>query len=220
MTNDNEFRGFSRKAVTFLSNLRDNNERAWFNDHKSDYEREIREPAKAFALDMGSALKELTGRAHGHKIFRIHRDVRFSKDKTPYNTHLHIAFIPESEKPSPPCWFFGLDPDGLTLGTGIFAFDKDDLDSFRRRVLGPDGTRLSELVQRLEKEGIRFGKPDLKRIPSGYPNEHPAADLLRYKGFSAWTDHADSMTATDPALVWICGRDFARLKPVFDWLSL
>ncbi len=214
-----DFQGFSKDAIAFLGDLRANNDRAWFNDYKNVYERQIKTPAKAFATAMASSLKALTGKPHGHKIFRLHRDVRFSKDKTPYNTHLHIAFMPEPTKISSPSWFFGLDPDKLTLGTGIFAFDKGGLDGFRKRVLGSDGTRLTTLMQDLERQGIRLGKPDLKRIPSGYPKDHPAADLLRYKGFSAWIDHADPMIATDPVMTGICRDAFARLKPVFDWLS-
>ena len=219
MTEAIDFRGFSRDAIAFLSDLRANNDRAWFNDRKKVYEREIREPAKAFAVATASALKELTGKPHGHKIFRIHRDVRFSKDKTPYNTHLHIAFVPERTGSSTPSWFFGLDPDKLTLGTGIFAFDREDLDNFRKRVLGADGTRLAALTQGLERQGIRLGKPELKRIPASYPKDHPTAGLLRHKGFSAWIDHADPSTATDPAIMRICRGEFSRLKPVFDWLS-
>ncbi len=219
MTGATDFEGFSKDAITFLGDLRANNDRAWFNDHKKIYEREIREPAKAFASTMAPALEDLTGRPHGYKIFRIHRDVRFSKDKTPYNAHLHIAFMQMRGEPSAPSWFFGLDPEKLTLGTGIFAFDKGDLDGFRKRVLGADGTKLATLMQTLERQGIRLGKPDLKRVPSGYPKEHPTADLLRYKGFSAWIDHGDPSTATDPAVVQRCMSDFAKLKPVFDWLT-
>ncbi len=214
-----DFQGFSRDAIAFLSDLRANNDRAWFNDHKKVYEHEIREPAKAFATATATALKALTGKPHGHKIFRIHRDVRFSKDKTPYNTHLHIAFIPEHGPSSQPCWFFGLDPDKLTLGTGVFAFDKERLDAFRTRVLGADGARLVALMHDLERQDIRLGKPDLKRVPSGYPKDHASADLLRYKGFSAWIDHADPLIATDRGITRNCRHDFTRLKPVFDWLS-
>ena len=168
---------------------------------------------------MAAALETLTDEPHGHKIFRIHRDVRFSKDKTPYNTHLHIAFMSASRSSAAPSWFFGLDPDSLTLGTGIFAFDKADLGRFRERVLGEDGADLAKLMQELAGNGVRFGKPDLKRVPSGYAKDHPEADLLRHKGLSAWIDHPDPAVVTSSRLVDHCLQDFRRLKPVFDWLS-
>ncbi|MGI9508310.1 MAG: DUF2461 domain-containing protein [Geminicoccaceae bacterium] len=213
------FPGFPKEAISFLRELRAHNERAWFNERKSIYEREIKLPAKAFSTVMAARLEDLTAKRHGYKIFRIHRDVRFSKDKTPYNTHLHIAFIPEHGQAKPPCWFFGLDPEKLTLGAGIFAFDKGGLERYRKRVLDGDGAALADMMGKLERQGARFGKPDLKRVPSGYPKDHPEADLLRYKGLSAWIDHPDPNAATKPDLTDGCTADFARLKPVFGWLE-
>ena len=205
------FSGFSKDAIAFLGDLRANNERAWFNANKKTYEREVKRPAGSFAAAMSGALEILTKRHHRHKIFRIHRDVRFSKDKTPYNTHLHIAFMPEQDG-SPPAWFFGLDPEKLTLGTGIFGFEKAGLDAFRQRLLGADGDRLAGIVKSLKSEGIRLGEPHLKRVPSGFPKDHPRADLLRYKGFSAWIDHADPMIAAAPDLVDLCMGDFGTAE--------
>ena len=219
MTEQAAFQGFSTDAITFLRDLKANNDRAWFNDHKEVYEREIKQPAEAFAAAMTAALEELTGKPLGYKIFRIHRDVRFSRDKTPYNTHLRIGFIPEHDMAQAPSWFFGLDPEALNLGTGIFAFDKAGLDGFRERLLGPDGAELVDMMKKLERGGVRLGKPDLKRVPAGYPKDHPRADLFRYKGLSAWIDRSDTTSATDPALVDACMADFIRLKPVYDWLS-
>ena len=219
MTEASPFRAFSNDAIDFLRDLRVNNERAWFNAHKATYEREIKRPAEAFSMAMTAALEILTGRPHGHRIFRIHRDVRFSKDKTPYKSHLHIAFMPKDGQPSPPSWFFSLDPEQLTLGTGAFAFDKADLERYRKRVFGDDGQELADIRRRLEGQGIRFGKPDLMRVPSGYPADHPQADLLRQKGLTAWIDHQDPTKAAESDLVDVCIDEFKQLKPVFDWLS-
>lgn len=219
MTETIPFEGFTGDAIAFLQNLRANNARAWFNEHKKTYETAIKMPAQAFCHAMTASLETLTGKPHGHKIFRIHRDVRFSKDKTPYNTHLHIAFMPTSSPSAAPSWFFGLDPDSLTLGTGIFAFDKADLERFRKRVLGKDGTELKRLMQDLEDGGVRFGKPDLQRVPSSFAKDHACADLLRHKGLLAWIDHPNPAIVTDSAVTDRCMQDFRRLKPVFDWLS-
>jgi uncharacterized protein (TIGR02453 family) len=165
---------------------------------------------------MAAALDDLTGKPHGHKIFRVHRDVRFSKDKTPYNAYLRIAFIPKTGVPS---WFFGFDPDKLGLGTGVFAFDKADLHRFRERILGSEGAELVRVMDELEGCGIRFGEPDLKRVPAGLPKDHPREKLLRYKGLSAWVDHPDPTWIAKRDVVDACMADFARLKPVFDWLD-
>ena len=220
MTATTPFEGFSDGALAFLRDLRANNERAWFNDHKKTYEDAIKKPAQAFCHAMTASLEALTGKPHGHKIFRIHRDVRFSKDKTPYNTHLHIAFMPTGGPSAAPPWFFGLDTDSLALGTGIFAFDKAGLERFRTRVLMEDGAALERLMQDLKGDGVRFGEPDLRRTPSGYDKDHPRAVLLRHKGLSAWIDHANPNVVTSSTLIDRCMQDFQRLKPLFDWLSI
>ena len=213
-----EFAGFSKDAVAFLKKLKANNTREWFNDNKNTYEREIKKPALTFSEAVTEGLSSLTGRAHSSKIFRIHRDVRFSKDKAPYNTHLHIAFTPVSAMATPLSWFFGLDTENLTLGTGIFALDKASLEEFRERVTGPDGPKLADLLRQLEEKGARLSDTDLKRVPSGYPKEHPQAELLRRKGLAVWVDLGDPGQATKADLVSTCLTAFRRVKPVFDWL--
>lgn len=213
-----EFSGFSDAAVDFLGSLKANNTREWFAANKATYQDAVKRPAEQFCAAMTAKLQALTGTAHRSKIFRIHRDLRFSKDKTPYNAHLHISFIPEGRMSSPPCWFFGLDPDRLTLGAGVFAFDKPALESFRRRIDGKDGSRLAELLSSLQREGVRIGEPELKRVPAGYPQDHQRADLLRRKGLALWMDYDDTLPATDTDIVEICLADFARLKLVYDWL--
>ncbi|MGI9491073.1 MAG: DUF2461 domain-containing protein [Geminicoccaceae bacterium] len=213
-----KFSGFSKDAVRFLKDLKANNNREWFNANKKIYETEIKKPAKAFCEAMTEDLSKLTGRDHSSKIFRIHRDVRFSKDKTPYNTHLHIGFMPTSEMNSPPCWFFGLDTEKLTLGTGIFAFDKPALETFRERVAGSEGPKLAKLLGKLEANGMRVSGAELKRVPPGYPKDHPQAELLCRKGLAVWVDSGGADQATNADLVKSCRSSFKQLKPVFDWL--
>ena len=162
------FSGFTGDAVTFLNNLKSNNNRDWFLENKKTYEAEIKKPAALFASVMSEHLQSLTGQPHKAKVFRINRDVRFSKDKTPYNAHLHISFTPESKLASPPAWMFGLSTEYFTLGCGVFEFDKSALDVFRKNVAGSAGDKLSGLIDKLGKNGIRFSEPALKRVPSGF----------------------------------------------------
>ncbi|NJO37267.1 MAG: DUF2461 domain-containing protein [Rhizobiales bacterium] len=212
------FAGFSPAAIKFLGDLRANNNRAWFATHKVAYEHEIKLPAEAFCSAMSNMLAELTGRPHAARIFRIHRDVRFSKDKTPYNAHLHIAFTPEGKAAAPPLWFFGLDPDKLSLGTGLFAFDKDGLDRFRQRIDGPEGEEIVALLGELQASGVRLCEPDLKRVPAGFAQDHPRADLLCRKSLAAWIDVDDPSAACRPDLIATCRAAFVQLRPVFDLL--
>ena len=168
---------------------------------------------------MTGALRELTGDLHKSRIFRIHRDIRFSKDKTPYAPRIHLAFKSETDAIQPPMWFFGLSPEKLALGCGVFQYEKGALDAFRRAMAGEDGAELIALSDRLRAEGLRVSDPALKRVPPAYGGDHPNGEALRRKGFSAWIDIADPGFATQPDLVRRTVHEFERLMPVFTLLS-
>lgn len=210
---------FSPEALRFLSDLKANNTKAWFAENKTIYETHIKAPGKVFAEAMAEALQELTGQAHGSKIFRIHRDVRFSKDKTPYNAHMHFAFTPMGGSGQPPMWFFGASPSGLALGCGVFQYDKDALQNFRTAMAGQAGAALIQLTAQIQAEEIRVGEPDLNRVPPGFDKDHPHAEALRRKGFAAWIDKTDPNFVTQPALVDRTIFELRRLMPVFNQLS-
>ncbi len=212
------FSGFSEEAVAYLGGLKANNNRAWFADNKANYERAIKRPAAEFCSAMTGRLLDLTGLEHGSKIYRMHRDLRFSKDKTPYNSHLHISFIPESAMAAPPHWFFGLEADSLAVGAGRFRFDKARLDIFRERGAGADGSELLALLRALANDGVRANQPELKRVPAPHGQDHANAGLLRRKSLSVWIDFDGPDAALGPDALDACLAAFARLKPVFDWL--
>lgn len=172
---------FPRDTVDFLQALKANNNRDWFKANKERYEAAIKWPAEAFSDEMVRRLEKLTKIAHTGKVFRIHRDVRFSKDKTPYNAHLRVSFTPRHGTADPPAWFFGVDPQGCAMGAGYLAFDKQRLDSFRSRIDKLAGKSLIKLLDRLRKDGFRISEPELKRVPSPFAGDHPRADLLRRK---------------------------------------
>lgn len=213
------FKAFPKSSVQFLRDLKANNTRDWFKANKAMYEDALKTPARAFADTMAGDLGALTGVSHTAKIFRIHRDLRFSKDKRPYNAHLHISFMPDMDVPAPPQWFFALETDRLVFGTGIFAFEKPALEAFRERISGPDGKTLETLLRKLQAKTVRLRDPDLKRVPAGYPKDHPRAELLKHKGLTAWTDIADPEAGSKPQFMKTCAREFSRLKPLFDWLA-
>ncbi|MGZ2256529.1 DUF2461 domain-containing protein [Roseobacter sp. A03A-229] len=214
-----DFDHFSPAALRFLSDLKANNRRDWFQDNKPTYEREIKTPAKQFTQAMCPALEALTGAPHSAKIYRINRDIRFSKDKTPYNAHLHISFAPDPAPPNTPMWFFGLGTEKLSLGCGIFQFDKAGLIHFRDQMAGRKGAELIALEKHLASEGLRISPPDLKRVPPGFDSDHPHAEALRRKGFSAWADLPDTGFVTAPDLVPRTISNLRPLMPVFRFLS-
>jgi uncharacterized protein (TIGR02453 family) len=216
---DAPFLGFP-DTQAFLRELRANNERAWFTAHKADYERVFKAPAEAFVAELRPRLEALAGVPLGGKLFRIHRDVRFSKDKSPYNTHLHLGFQHQRAGGEPRRrggFYFGLDPETLTLGVGAFDFGPADLERYRKAVADDSwGGDLAGLVASL---GARQHDADLKRVPAPYPADHPRAELLKRKGLNVWRDIDDPALVASPDLVDAVVAHFAALDAVNVWLT-
>ena len=152
------------------------------------------------------------------RTFRIHRDLRFAKDKTPYNAHLRIGFTLVSGGDAP-SWFFGLDPDRLVLGLGVLAFSKSGLEAYRRRLTGAEGEDLAQRLASLTASGARLDPPELKRTPPGFDSDGPCAELARRKGLAVWLADLPARAAAEPGLLARSLETFETGKPVFDWLA-
>lgn len=212
------FDAFAPTVPDFLTRLAANNTKDWFAAHKDEYDRDLKAPALTFGSEVAQGLRQMTGLLHSCKLFRVHRDVRFSKDKTPYNAHLHLSFTPDSGDQTPPMWFWGLGQERLSLGCGVFGFGKAELDRFRDRAAGGEGAALAKMLSRMQNVGLRVSEPELKRVPPGYDKDHPHGDLLRRKGLSVWVDFDDRDIVARPGHVAFCLEQFQRLRPVFDTL--
>ena len=209
---------FTQETLKFLKDLKNNNNRDWFTEHKKIYESEVKMPASIFADEMAAALTAEFGGAYRAKVFRIYRDVRFSKDKTPYNAHIRISFTPEPVTANRPAWYMGIETDTLVLGMGLFGFDKPGMERFRDRVAGKPGEVLDAELARLKAVGYRIGEPELTRIPRGYDKDHTRADLLRHKSITVWKDYDDASVAIGSNLTGDCMKTYRDMKPLYDWL--
>ena len=210
--------GLGQGALDFLDALKANNNRDWFAENKARFEVEVKAPALALADQLSAGLGGLTGRRQKAKLFRIHRDLRFSKDKTPYNTDIHIA-LSDVEISGAPMWFWGLDTRGFGLGMGVFGFDKPELEAFCDYVASDKGAGFADLVDDLRGRGVRVSEPALKRVPPGFPADHPRAQFLRMKAFSAWIEHANRSRALGPGAADHGIAEFSRLLPLYRALS-
>lgn len=206
------FDGYAPEALQFLNDLQANNNREWFTEHRKTYETFIKTPTRDLAALLNEIVGELTGTAHKAKIFRINRDIRFSRDKTPYNSHVHLSFSPTQG--SSAAWMFGWSTRYLTLGCGTFEFDKEKLGRFHDHVAGDAGGAFENLVGELTANGVRFDEPALKRVPTGFPSDHPRALLLRRKGLMGWIDLEGPDMAILPNLVDSCRTTFEHLLPL------
>ena len=170
-----------KDAQAFLRQLAQNNEKAWWEDHKDDFAAKLKAPALALLDDLAPALAELSGDPVKPKLFRQHRDVRFSKDKTPYKTHLHMMWTVRTGGRAEPAYFFGIDPGGAVAAAGMMGLDKDVLSDWRKMV-DLDAERIGGIVAGLKAHGFdHWHEPELKRVPKPWDADHPLEELLRRK---------------------------------------
>lgn len=171
-------------ARAFYGALSQNNKRDWWLENKATYDSTLKAPALQLLDALSPALADLADAPVKGKLFRPHRDVRFSKDKTPYNTHLHMMWQIETEDRQNPVFFFGIGLDYITTGAGMMGFDKPVLEDWRK-FADMDHKRMLGIIGDVESKGYHLREPALKRIPSTFDKDHPAGRLLRMKGLVA-----------------------------------
>lgn len=219
------FSGFSHGTFKFLRELDANNHKPWFDAHRADYDDHYIAPAKALVSALGPRLQKLSKEIEyeprvNRSIFRVNRDVRFSKDKTPYKPHIDLWFW-HGERGgwnSPGVWF-RLRPTEVILGVGMHAFDKPQLDRFREAVLdNKRGAALDKIGQTLTKQGYVLGGRDRKTVPRGYDPDHPRAHWLLHNGLDFSYQGKVPAEARKAAFVGWCAAHAKRLWPLNDWL--
>jgi uncharacterized protein (TIGR02453 family) len=218
------FDGFRPGTVSFLEGLRENNNKVWFQSHKADYERFVLEPMRAFAEDMAERLTTLAGPAGGGisgTPFRIYRDVRFSKDKSPYKTHLGVPFGRADRRHTEgPGFYFHLEPPTVMLGGGMYGFTPAALSKYRDAVVDArEGEALRELVDGAIRDGYELWGKGYKRVPRGYDPDHPNADLLLYRGLFAGLTVAVPEELFSSALLDWCEAHYRATHPLEAWLE-
>ena len=218
------FSGFGDATFRFMRDLGRNNDKAWFQAHRTAYEEDLLEPAMAFIEAIGPLLARFSPgvRAEpkiGGSMMRINRDIRFSPDKRPYKDHLDMTFKLGPVKTSPGYWF-RLTPKELILGAGMHMLDKPDLERYRKAVDAErSGAELAKIVTKEERAGYDVGGEHYKRVPAGFSPDHPREALLRHAGIYVGTDMkvpAEAKTARFPAF---CAARYQKMAPLMDWLS-
>jgi uncharacterized protein (TIGR02453 family) len=210
---------FSQDTINFLTGLRANNSREWFDENRDTYHVAVRDAARDFGETLSSLLEAQGQGPVTPKIFRINRDLRFSMEKTPYNAHVHMALRPADAGPDGPAWMFGLEPGKLTLGAGIMQFAPRQLEAWRESVAGPAGAMLQRDLDHLLKRGSSLTYPDLVRVPRPFEQDHPRRDLLRRKGLVVWWHTDDTQMAFGPEAPARCQEKLQAFAPVMIWLG-
>ena len=184
---------FTPELFSFLTDLKANNDREWFAANRGRYEEHVLEPALAFIEDFAPRLQKISphlradARPNGGSLFRIHRDTRFAKDKSPYKTNVGIHFRHELAKDAhAPGYYLHLGPGEVFAGGGIWHPDTQAATRIREAIVDdPDrwrrATRRGAFATRLH-----LGGDTLKRVPSWADPAHPFADDLRRKDYFGW----------------------------------
>jgi len=181
---------FSEQTFDFLRQLSENNNRDWFNAHKSDYEAALREPARAFIRAMGPELVRFApefitdDRKMGGSLMRIYRDVRFSKNKQPYKTNIGIQFRHKQGKDvHAPGFYLHIEAHEVFVGAGIWHPDGESLKKIRTYI-DAHATRWQDaLAAEGFAEWFQLSGESLKRPPRGFDADHSLIDDLKRKDF-------------------------------------
>lgn len=183
---------FSNKTFGFLKELSENNDKAWFEANKDRYEREVREPALAYIEAMAMPLGRISGhflaapKKVGGSLMRVYRDVRFSKDKTPYKTNIGIQFRhARGRDVHAPGYYLHLDCEQVFVGVGIWHPEGAMLNQVRLLIDDEPKIWLKAKASVDGKKGFELVGDSLKRPPKGYPADHPRLEDLKRKDYLA-----------------------------------
>ncbi|WP_151523646.1 DUF2461 domain-containing protein [Serinicoccus kebangsaanensis] len=203
------FTGIPHAATDFYARLEQDNTKEFWAAHREDYERDVAGPLRALtdrlADDFGEA-----------KLFRPHRDVRFSADKSPYKTH-QGAYVPVAEATG---WYVQVSADGLMLGGGCYQMDAARLRAYRAAVDSPGtGQELESLVAGLREGGWEIGGDRVKTAPRGWDREHERIELLRHKNLTCMRWEQDGDIVTTPRLLDEVRGLWEQVRPLVDWLA-
>ncbi|ACU39504.1 DUF2461 domain-containing protein [Actinosynnema pretiosum subsp. pretiosum] len=171
-----EFRGFGEYAIDFFDGLVADNSKAYWEANKHTYHSDVRDPMRALLADLEAEFG-------AGKVFRPHRDVRFSKDKTPYKTH--CGGVVESGRGGG-AYYVQISPEGLMVGGGSFAMASDQLARYRESAADERrGEELRTVLDKLVAGGWEIRGNRLKRAPRGADPEHPRLELLKHRSIYA-----------------------------------
>ncbi len=203
----------------FLRELADNNDRDWFNANKDRYKADVVAPISAFIEAMRPHIEDISAhfvvdpRPNGGSMFRIYRDTRFSKDKTPYKTNVGCQFRHEAGKDAhAPGFYAHFEPGRCFFGGGVWQPPSDPLRAIRQAMVDDPKAWQSAT------KGLDLGGEQLKRAPKGFDEDHVLIEDLRRKSFFAM-EEGDEALATSPDLPAKVAKSFRKVAPMMRFLT-
>jgi uncharacterized protein (TIGR02453 family) len=202
------FRGWPAQCQRFFIGLELDNSKRYFEANRKVYETAVKGPMVALV----ASLEDEFGPG---KVFRANRDVRFSKDKSPYKTNIAATCGMGARG-----GYVSLDARGLTVATGRYELAPNELVKYRQKVAAPtSGVQLAGITAKLERSGFELGGEDLKRVPAGWPQDHPRARLLRHKRLYAWKNFGMQPWLGTPAARRHITKAWSDCEPLTEWFA-
>ncbi|WLT31374.1 DUF2461 domain-containing protein [Geothrix sp. PMB-07] len=205
----------------FLKDLKAHNDRAWFTEQKARYESEARDPLLRFIAALSGPLSGVSRhfiadpRPSGGSMFRIYRDTRFAKDKSPYKTHLAAHFPHRSVSAGGvhgPGFYLHLEPGGSFAGGGLWHPDPDSLFKVRQAIVAKPTA-----WKAIRKSGLEIEGEALKRLPQGFDAAHPCAEDLKLKDFYITSSFTDAQVLA-PDFVDLVTEAYRTASPLVRFL--
>ena len=221
------FDGFSPKALTFFRQLRKNNTREWFTPRKAFFEEHVRAPMLELVALINDDLRTFAV-DHVHAdcrkaVYRLYRDTRFSKDKTPYKDHIGALF-PRAGLPKHggANFYFGVSDKGVEIAAGVYMPEPPELNAIRKAI-AEDATTRGTFRKLLDDKTLKKTMGELQgdklsRCPKAYPPDHPAADMLRLKQLYFYVTLPPER-ALDKSIRREIVTRFKRMAPAVQWLN-
>lgn len=202
------FTGFPEAALDFYDDLEADNSKVFWEAHKEVYK-------SAVAAPMAALTDELADEFGTAKIFRPYRDVRFSKDKTPYKTH-QGAFIGVGPATG---YYLQIGAPGVRVGAGFYEASPTRLAAFRKAIDNDlYGPALEQIIAKLRRKGWEIGGETLKTSPRGWDADHPRIELLRHKSLTVMRDYGFEEIIHTPDLVPRIRKHWRETSTLLDWL--
>lgn len=203
------FTGFPEAALDFYDDLEIDNSRVFWEANRDVYRDAVAAPMTALVADLEDEFGEA-------KVFRPYRDVRFSKDKTPYKTHqgAFVAVAPATG------YYVQIGAPGVRVGAGFYHAESERL-AFLRRAIDDDlhGAELEKLVESLRRRGWEVGGDRLKTAPRGWAKDHPRIELLRHRSLIVNRDYGFDEIIHSPTLVDEIRKHWRQTRPLLDWCA-
>ncbi len=219
------FKGFSKKGIEFLKDVEKNNTKEWFETHRHIWQKEIRDKSISFVLEMGETLQILEPTINfepktGKSLFKIYRDTRFSKDKTPIKSKIgHIFWQGDDHKMQSSSFYLHYNKDSYFIASGIRAFKPPLLKKYREYIKNQNHAKtLHDILKEIQNKGYSLPEDRYKRVPKEFDDDFEYKEITLFKSMFAYKEFTIDEVFFSQKIVDRCFTIYKDLHPLQKWV--